>query len=326
MGLLVDGEWRVDWKRTDGTSGKFERSAAQFRNWITADGRPGPSGRGDFKAEAERYHLYVSFACPWAHRTLIFRRIKGLEAMIGVSVVNWHMGEQGWSFADGPGVIPDPVANAQYMHEVYTRADPEYSGVVSVPVLWDKADNTIVSNESSEIIRMFNSAFDSAGALPGDYYPQHLHTEIDEVNKRIYETLNNGVYRSGFATSQAAYDAAIRPLFDTLDWLESRLTERRYLLGSEITEADWRLFPTLVRFDSVYHGHFKCNLRRLTDYPSLWAYTRDLYQQPLVGETVDMVHNTNHYYGSHKSVNPTLIVPIGPELDFAEPHGRDALS
>ena len=217
---MIDGQWRAEWNRTEGASGKFERSAAQFRNWITADGRPGSSGRGGFKAEAGRYLLYVSLACPWAHRTLIFRRIKGLEAMIGVSVVNWHMGEQGWSFADGPGVIPDPVANAQYMHEVYTRADPEYSGVVSVPVLWDKAENTIVSNESSEIIRMFNSAFDGAGALPGDFYPQHLRPEIDEVNERIYETLNNGVYRSGFATSQAAYDAAVRLLFDTLDWLE----------------------------------------------------------------------------------------------------------
>ena len=325
MGLLVDGKWQTHNQRRSDDEGKYQRSAAQFRNWITANGSAGISGSDGFQAEAGRYHLYVSLACPWAHRTMIFRRLKGLEDMIGLSVVHWFMGENGWSFEDGPGVVGDPISSASYIHNVYTRADPGYSGRASVPVLWDKSKGTIVSNESSEIIRMFNSEFDALGALPGDYYPEALRPEIDSVNDRVYETLNNGVYRSGFATSQEAYEAAVYPLFDTLDWLEARLANQRFLVGNQITEADWRLFPTLVRFDAVYHGHFKCNRQRLVDYPHLWAYTRDLYQQPGIAETVDMEHIRKHYYSSQESVNPTRVVAIGPELDFNEPHGREEL-
>ena len=326
MGMLVDGRWQTHNERRSDDDGKFQRSAAMFRNWITADGSAGPSGKAGFKAEPGRYHLYVSYSCPWAHRTMIMRRLKGLEDLIDLSVVHWFMGENGWSFEDGPGVIADPISSASYIHNVYTRADSSYSGRATVPVLWDKTNNTIVSNESSEIIRMFNSAFDAVGAKPGDYYPDQHRAEIDDVNDRIYETLNNGVYRCGFATSQQAYEAAVFPLFDTLDWLEERLSQKRFLVRDQATEADWRLFPTLVRFDAVYHGHFKCNRRRLIDYPNLWAYTRDLYQQPGVAETVNMEHIRKHYYSSQESVNPTRVVAIGPILDFDEPHGRDALS
>ena len=326
MGLLVDGQWQTHNQRLSDDGGKYQRSAAKFRNWITADGSAGASGSAGFKAEPGRYHLYVSLACPWAHRTMILRKLKGLEEMIGLSVVHWFMAENGWSFEEGDGVIADPISSASYIHNVYTRADPEYSGRASVPVLWDKTNRTIVSNESSEIIRMFNSAFDGAGAQPGDYYPEALRAEIDTVNERIYDTLNNGVYRSGFATSQAAYEAAVLPLFDTLDWLEARLGQQRFLVGDQVTEADWRLFPTLVRFDAVYHGHFKCNRRRLVDYSNLWAYTRDLYQHSGVAETVDMDHIRKHYYASQDDVNPTRVVAIGPELDFNAPHGRESLS
>ena len=326
MGLLQDGKWVDQWYDTGASGGRFVRKDSQFRNWITVDGSAGPSGEGGFKAEPGRYHLYVSLACPWAHRTLIFRALKGLENTISVSIVHWFMGDQGWTFTPEDGSTPDTVNGAAFLHEVYTTADPDYSGRVSVPALWDKEARTIVSNESSEIIRMFNSAFDGVGALPGDYYPEALRPEIDEINDRIYGTVNNGVYRSGFATAQDAYEEAVVPLFETLDWLEDRLGSQRYLTGSAVTEADWRLFPTLVRFDPVYFGHFKCNLRRIADYPSLSGYVRDLYQHPGIAETVDFLHIKNHYYGSHEKVNPTRIVPMGPDVDYTTPHDRDWLS
>ncbi|MDH3655193.1 MAG: glutathione S-transferase family protein [Myxococcales bacterium] len=324
MGKLVEGVWRDIWYDTKSTGGKFVRANAKFRNWVTADGENAPSGKG-FKAERGRYQLYVSYACPWAHRTLIMRKLKGLEDMIGVSVVNHFMGAQGWTFHEGDGVIPDPVLDAEFLHEIYTAADLRFSGRVTVPVLWDKKTGTIVSNESSEIIRMFNSAFDHLGAKLGDFYPESLRDEIDEVNERVYHTLNNGVYKCGFATTQEAYEEALVDLFDTLDWLEERLSAHRYLVGEQITEADWRLFTTLARFDAVYVGHFKTNLRRIADYPNLWAYTRELYQVPGVRGTVNMRHIKQHYYGSHESINPSRIVPMGPIIDFNEPHGRDAM-
>ena len=321
MGLLVDGQWQDRWYDTRISKGRFVRKESQYRNWVTADGSPGPSGTGGFRAEAGRYHLYVSYACPWAHRTLILRAVKGLEDMISVSVVHWFMGEYGWTFEDAE--IPDTVNRAQFMHQVYTAANPDYTGRVTVPVLWDKHQGTIVSNESSEIIRMFNSAFDGVGAAAGDYYPEALREEIDTINERVYHTVNNGVYRSGFATTQEAYEEAVVPLFETLDWLEDRLSGQRYLAGSAITEADWRLVTTLFRFDPVYVGHFKCNLKRIADYPNLSAYTRDLYQQPGIAETVRLDHIKAHYYGSHESINPTRIVPQGPEIDYGAPHDRD---
>jgi putative glutathione S-transferase len=324
MGKLVEGVWRDIWYDTKSTGGKFVRANSKFRNWITADGANAPSGEA-FKAEIGRYHLYVSYACPWAHRTLIARKLKGLEDMIGVSVVNHFMGAQGWTFHEGDGVIPDPVLDAEFLHELYTAADLRFSGRVTVPVLWDKKTGTIVSNESSEIIRMFNSAFDHLGAKPGDFYPEALRDEIDEVNERVYHTVNNGVYKCGFATTQQAYEEALVALFDTLNWLEERLSNQRYLVGSQITEADWRLFTTLVRFDAVYVGHFKTNLRRIVDYPNLWAYTRELFQVPGVRGTVNMHHIKQHYYGSHESINPTRIVPMGPVIDFNEPHGRETM-
>lgn len=326
MGQLVDGKWSTEWYDTKSTGGAFKRSTSKFRNWVTADGSPGPSGAGGFKAEAGRYHLYVSYACPWAHRTLIFRAIKGLEGLIDVSAVHPDMLDDGWTFAtDFDGATGDRLHGAQFMREVYLRADPKISGRVTVPVLWDKTRNTIVSNESAEIIRMFNSAFDGLTGNTVDYYPQPLRAEIDDVNDRIYNTVNNGVYKSGFATTQQAYDAAVGPLFDSLDWLEERLSGQRYLLGDTLTEADWRLFTTLVRFDSVYHLHFKCNRRRIVDYPALWAYTRDLYQHPGVAGTVRMDHIVRHYHYSHDTINPNRIIPINPVLDFMAPHGRDAL-
>jgi putative glutathione S-transferase len=328
MGLLIDGIWRDQWYDTARSGGRFVRSESQFRNWVTRDGAAGPCGSGGFKAESGRYHLYVSFACPWAHRTLIFRALKGLERHISLSAVHWHMAEHGWTFADGDGVIPDPIRHAQYMHQVYTAADAKYSGRVTVPVLWDKARRTIVSNESSEIIRMFNAAFDALPGVDGslDYYPDRLRAEIDAVNARVYATVNNGVYRAGFATTQEAYDEAARELFDSLDWLEARLARQRYVAGDRITEADWRLFTTLLRFDPVYHGHFKCNLRRLVDYPNLWNYTRELYQVPGVAPTVRLDHIKKHYWGSHRTVNPSGIVPIGPAIDFSAPHNRARLA
>ncbi|MDR5818372.1 MULTISPECIES: glutathione S-transferase family protein [unclassified Caballeronia] len=325
MGLLVDGKWQDGWYDTASTGGRFVRKEAAFRNWVTADGAPGPSGEGGFRAEAGRYHLYVSLACPWAHRALIMRALKGLQGMIDVSVVHWLMLENGWTFADGPGVVPDAINGARFMHQVYTAADPNYSGRVTVPVLWDKARGTIVNNESSEVIRMLNSAFDGIGALPGDYTPHELREDIDALNARIYDTVNNGVYKAGFATTQAAYEEAVLPLFDTLDFLEARLQSRRYLTGPRFTEADIRLFTTLVRFDAVYVGHFKCNLRRIADYPNLSNYAREIYQMPGVADTVNFVHIKRHYYESHRTINPTGIVPAGPLLDFTAAHDRARL-
>jgi len=325
MGLLQDGKWVDQWYDTKSTGGKFVRKAPKFRNWITADGTAGPSGDGGFAAEPGRYHLYVSNACPWAHRTMILRTLKGLEKMITISVVHWYMAENGWTFETGDGVVPDSINGAKFMHEVYTRALSDYSGRVTVPVLWDKKQNTIVSNESSEIIRMFNSAFDGDGAMKGDYYPETLRSEIDALNERIYGSVNNGVYKCGFATTQEAYEEAIGPLFETLDWLDDRLAERRYLTGATITEADWRLFTTLVRFDPVYVGHFKCNIRRIDDYPNLSGYVRDLYQQPGIAATVNMDHIKRHYYASHETINPSRVVPTGPAIDFSTPHQRHQL-
>jgi putative glutathione S-transferase len=326
VGLLVDGQWRDQWYDTKATGGRFKRDISRFRNWVTVDGSAGPTGESGFRAEAGRYHLYVSYACPWAHRTLIFRKLKGLEDMIPLSVVHWYMADSGWTFADGDGVIPDPINDADYMYQVYQAADASYTGRVTVPVLWDKDKNTIVSNESADIIRMFNSAFDGIGATEGDYYPEPLRDEIDEVNARIYSTVNNGVYKSGFATTQEAYEEAVEPLFESLEWLDGRLSTRRYLMGDRITEADWRLFTTLLRFDPVYVGHFKCNRRRIVDFENLWPYVRDLYQVPGVADTVHMGHIKSHYYASHDTINPTRIVPVGPDIDYSEPHGRNSLS
>lgn len=323
MGLLVDGKWVDQWYDTDSNDGKFERSESQFRNWVTADGSAGPTGDGGFRAEAGRYHLYVSLACPWAHRTLIFRALKGLESMISVSVVNPLMREHGWTFDADEGVIEDPLHQARYMHQVYTAADPTYTGRVTIPVLWDKQQDRFVSNESSEIIRMFNSAFDDVGAKPGDYYPQALREEIDGVNAQVYDNVNNGVYKAGFATTQSAYEQAVLPLFETLDELDKRLSNQRYLVGEKITEADWRLFTTLIRFDAVYHGHFKCNLKQIEDYPNLAGYVRELYQWPGVAQTVSMKHIKEHYYRSHDTINPTGVVPAGPLLNLDSPHERE---
>lgn len=322
MGALVEGIWQDQPLVPKSRDGRFVRKDSAFRNWITTDGSPGPTGTGGFKAEPGRYHLYVSLACPWAHRTLIFRSLKGLEEMVSVSVVNWLMLENGWTFEEAPGVIPDPIHNARYLYQVYTAADPTYTGKVTVPVLWDRERATIVNNESSEIIRMFNRGFDDIGAKAGDYFPEDLRDEIDRLNARIYDTVNNGVYKAGFATRQEAYEEAVAALFESLDWLNHLLGSRRYLTGDRQTEADWRLFTTLVRFDAVYVGHFKCNLRRIADYPNLSEYLRDLYQVPGVAETVNMQHIKGHYYESHRMINPTGIVPKGPIIDFSSPSGR----
>ena len=322
MGLLVDGQWQDKWYDTEASGGRFVREDAGFRNWVTADGSAGPTGVGGFKAEANRYHLYVSLACPWAHRTTIYRKLKGLEDMISLSVVHPFMGDKGWTFAEGAGVIADPIVNASYLYEVYVAAKPDYTGRVTVPILWDKKTNTIVSNESSEIIRMLNSAFDEAGATDVNFLPKALLAEIDTINEFVYSAVNNGVYKAGFATTEAAYKEAVVMLFDALDTLEVRLANQRYLLGDTITEADWRLFTTLVRFDAVYVGHFKCNIRRIVDYPNLWGYLRDLYQVPGIAETVNIEHIKAHYYTSHANINPTRIIPVGPLLDFNEPHDR----
>ncbi len=323
MGLLIEGEWHDQWYDTESTGGHFKRSESAFRNWVTADGSPGPSGQGGFAAETGRYHLYVAYACPWAHRTLIFRKLKGLEDMISVSVVNPLMRENGWTFQPGYKVIPDPIHNAEFMHQVYTAAMSDYTGRVTVPVLWDRHNNTIVSNESADIIRMFNSAFDGIGARAGDYYPSELREAIDEVNETVYHKVNNGVYKSGFATTQKAYEEAVVPLFETLDWLEERLSGQRYLCGSRLTEADWRLFTTLIRFDAVYVGHFKCNIRRIEDYPNLSNYVRELYQIAGIAETVEFRAIKMHYYGSHETINPHFIIPLGPALDYHRTHDRD---
>jgi len=326
MGLLVDGQWQDKWYDTDSTGGRFERSAAQFRNWVTADGSAGADGVGGFTAEAGRYHLYVSLACPWAHRTLIFRELKGLTEMIDVSVVNPLMLDHGWPLnSDFPGATGDPLYGLNYLYELYLKANPEYSGRVTVPVLWDKQQQTIVSNESADIIRMFNSAFDDIGAKPGNYYPADLRNDIDSVNERIYHRINNGVYKAGFASRQQAYEEAVTELFDELDRLESHLGKQRWLVGEKITEADWRLFTTLVRFDPVYVAHFKCNIRRIADYPNLRNYLRDLYQQPGIAATVNMDHIKHHYFRSHPSINPHGIVPTGPRTDYEAPHNRHTM-
>ena len=306
--------------------GEFVRTESTFRNWVTKDGSAGPSGESGFPAEADRYHLYVSYACPWAHRTLIFRELKGLKDVISVSVVHPLMPAESWVFEDYPGSTEDHINHSHYLHEIYLKADPHFSGLVTVPVLWDKQRQTIVNNESSEIIRMLNSAFNDYGNADLDFYPEPLRKEIDEINDIVYHNINNGVYRAGFATSQQAYDRAFDRLFDTMDMLEERLSKQRYLVGDHITEADWRLFTTLIRFDSVYYSHFKTNKKRLTDYVNLWGYTRELYQVPGVAETVNMDHIKYHYFGSHRSINPTGIVPKGPELDFMQAHGREAMS
>jgi len=316
MGLLIDGVWHDQWYDTRASGGRFVRSESQFRDWVTADG----SSR--FKAEPGRYHLYVSLACPWAHRTLIFRALKGLEEVVSLSIVDPLMGAQGWAFSDYPGATPDHANGKRFLHEIYSLAKPGYSGRVSVPVLWDKNSRKIVNNESSEIIRMLNSAFDAWGSADVDFYPGALRGRIDEINALVYERINNGVYRAGFATTQAAYEEAFDGLFAALERIEALLSRQRYLVGDRLTEADWRLFTTLVRFDAVYHGHFKCNLRRLVDYPNLSNYARELYQVPKVAATVDLGHIKRHYYASQKTVNPTGIVPKGPALDFAAPHDR----
>lgn len=326
MGQLVDGTWHEGWYDTGKTGGKFVRSESSWRNWITADGAPGPTGEGGFKAEPDRYHLYVSYACPWAHRALIFRQLKGLEDLITVSAVHPDMLGDGWTFdTDDKGATGDALYGLRFLRDIYTKADPQATTRVTVPVLWDKSRETIVSNESAEIIRMLNSAFDGITGNRDDYWPKALREAIESVNARIYDTLNNGVYKSGFATTQEAYDGAVHPLFDTLDWIEDRLSQNRYLMGDTITEADWRLFTTLIRFDKVYHGHFKCNRARIVDYPNLWAYTRELYQWPGVAKTVNFDHITRHYHYSHETVNPHRIVPIGPNLDLDAPHGREGL-
>lgn len=316
MGLLVNGEWRTDWYDTEKSGGRFVRPDAGFRGWLKAD----PDA--EFPAAPGRYHLYISLACPWACRTLIFRKLKGLESLIGLSIVDPFMGDDGWTFSDGPGCIPDTVNGFRYLRELYTRAKPDYTGRVSVPVLWDKARETIVNNESAEIIRMFNDAFQDCGAAEVDFYPPALRAGIDAINAVVYDNINNGVYKAGFATSQDAYEEAARALFETMDELEARLDRQRYLVGDAVTEADWRLFTTLVRFDAVYYSHFKCNLKQLRDYPNLWNYCRDLYQVPGVAETVNLGHIKRHYYMSQPTVNPTRIVPIGPRIDFSAPHDR----
>lgn len=316
MGQLIDGRWESDDVFADEKDGRFKRKESPLRHWVTPDGEPGPTGDGGFRAEPGRYHLYVSLACPWAHRTTIMRRLKGLDDMIGVSVVHWLMREQGWTFQPGPHVTGDPLHGADFLHQVYTAADSAYTGKVTVPILWDKQRGTIVSNESADIIRMLNSAFDGVGAEDGDYYPETLRAEIDALNDRIYPTLNNGVYRAGFAANQEAYEEAIGPLFATLDWLEDRLSDSEWLTGDRLTEADIRLFTTLVRFDLVYHGHFKCNLRRIVDYPALWRYVRAFHALPGVAETVNVEHIKRHYYESHRQINPTGIVPLGPVVDL----------
>ncbi|TCD15355.1 glutathione S-transferase family protein [Oricola cellulosilytica] len=323
MGMLMDGVWRDRWYDTDSTGGRFVRQDTSFRNWITADGSPGPSGQGGFEAEAGRYHLYVSLACPWAHRTLIFRKLKKLEDLISVSVVDHFMGADGWTFDTSDGGTGDRLFGSAYLREIYLRADPHYTGRVTVPVLWDRKRGTIVSNESAEIIRMFNSAFDGITGDDHDFYPEDLRETIDELNAFIYPNVNNGVYRAGFATTQDAYEEAAGDVFAALEALEERLARQPYLAGDRLTEADWRLFTTLVRFDPVYFSHFKCNRKRIADFPNLSNYTRALYQMPGVSDTVDLHHIKMHYYRSHESINPTRIVPIGPDVDYTAPHDRD---
>lgn len=323
MGQLVDGIWHDVWYDTKSTGGQFVRSEQKFRNFITPDGSAGPSGDAGFKAESGRYHLYVSLACPWAHRTLMFRKLKQLEDHISISIVHPAMLENGWTFGqDFDAATGDTLFGKQFLHQIYTAANLTFSGRVTVPVLWDKKTNTIVSNESSEIIRMFNSAFNTLTGNTDDYYPEHLRGEIDAINTLVYDNVNNGVYRAGFATTKTAYETAFHKLFETLDALDEKLGNQRYLIGNQITEADWRLFATLIRFDAVYVSHFKCNLRRIADYPNLSNYARELCQWPGIAETVNIAHIKQHYFGSHPMINPTLIVPVGPLLDFTSPHDR----
>ena len=322
MGLLVDGVWQDEQYAERAPTGRFVRPATRFRNWVTEDGSPGPTGEGGFPAARGRYHLYVALACPWAHRTVIMRELKGLNDVVSLSVVEPLYGPHGWRFGTSPGTIPDTVNGASELAEIYLLANPRYSGRVSVPVLWDKERRTIVNNESAEIIRMLNGAFGRFTNVRTDYYPAPLREEIDRINAFVYENINNGVYRTGFATTQEAYEEAFHALFNALKEIEQRLSRQRYLAGGEITEADWRLFTTLIRFDAVYHGHFKCNLRRIIDYPNMSNYLRDLYQQPGIAATVNMDHIKRHYYGSHRHLNPTGIVPLGPQLDFSAPHDR----
>ena len=322
MGLLVNGQWQDKWYDTDSSDGKFEREAAQLRNWITSDGSAGETGEGGFKAEAGRYHLYVSLACPWAHRTLIFRTLKKLDELISVSVVSPDMLANGWEFDQNNHSTGDALFASDYLHQVYTKNNSNYSGRVTVPVLWDKKQNKIVSNESADIIRMFNSAFNEITGNKDDYYPESLRSEIDELNALVYPNINNGVYRTGFATTTHAYEQAFDDVFTALDKVEKILSKKRYLAGDKITEADWRLFTTLIRFDCVYVGHFKCNLRTIESYPSLSGYLRDLYQVEGVANTVDFYHIKRHYYFSHTMINPTQIVPKGPEINYLQAHGR----
>ena len=320
MGMMIDGEWHKEDRLADSDDGRFRRAVTAFRHVVTAD------GSSPFRAEPGRYHLYVAHACPWAHRTMILRKLRRLESAISVSVVDPHLSDEGWHFSEGPGCIADCVNGARYLREIYKKARRDYTGRVSVPVLWDRKEATIVNNESPEILRMLNTAFNEWGDGEPDFYPLHLRREIDAVNEPIYEHVNNGVYKTGFATTQEAYEEAFEALFSTLDDLESRLGRQRYLVGDRITEADWRLFPTLVRFDAVYVGHFKCNRRRIADYPNLGNYLRDLYQQPGIADTVNMDHIKRHYYGSHLRINPTGIVPKGPALDLMRPHDRERLT
>ncbi|MBA4489395.1 glutathione S-transferase family protein [Paracoccus sp. S1E-3] len=323
MGLLVDGVWQDQWYDTSSSGGRFQRKPSSWRNWITPDGAPGPTGTGGFAAESGRYHLYVCLACPWAHRTLIFRALKGLTPHIDISAVHPDMLSEGWEFrTDFPGATGDRLFGLPYLRDIYLKADPHASGRVTVPVLWDKKTGTIVSNESAEIIRMFNSAFDGLTGNTADYWPEDLRPQIEALNGRIYDTVNNGVYKAGFATTQEAYDEAVIPLFESLDWLDDLLSTNRYLTGDRLTEADWRLFTTMLRFDPVYHTHFKCNRKWLREYPHLWAWTRELYQIPGVAETVDFNHIVRHYHYSHDTINPYRIIPINPVIDWMEPHGR----
>ncbi|AJD42009.1 glutathione S-transferase family protein [Rhizobium sp. SEMIA 4085] len=326
MGMLVDGVWQNVGYDTKETKGHFKRAASQFRNWITANGEAGPTGSGGFKAEAGRYHLYVSLACPWAHRTLIFRKLKKLDDIVSVSVVDPLMAENGWEFKVGDGATGDHLYGARTLFEIYVKADPHYSGRVTVPVLWDKKTGTIVNNESAEIIRMFNSAFDGLTDSNTDFYPDALRADIDALNAIVYDTVNNGVYKAGFATTQEAYEENVVKIFETLDMLDERLGKSRYLFGDRLTEADWRLFTTLARFDAVYVGHFKCNIRRIEDYKNLSGYLRDLYQTPGVKETVNLRHIKEHYYRSHRTINPTGVIPVGPALDLDRLHGRAKLA
>lgn len=325
MGLLIEGVWHDQWYDTAKSRGEFVRESAQFRNWVTADGAAGPTGQAGFRAEPGRYHLYVSVACPWAHRTLVFRKLKGLEDSISLSIVHPDMLENGWEFRPDEPFHRDTVNDARYMHQIYTADTPDYTGRVTIPLLWDKQQQRIVSNESADLIRMFNSAFDGVGAEPLDFYPEALRAEINAVNERIYHNFNNGVYRAGFATAQDKYEQAFGEVFDTLDWLEERLSGQRYLVGNRLTEADWRLFTTLVRFDAVYYSHFKCNRHQLRDFPHLQGYLQDLYQVPGVADTVDIDQIKRHYYRSQRTINPTQIVPLGPALSLEGGHDRARL-